>query len=77
MKTFNYTCVAFETVCEHFNLDPIAVSEALSNSDVSFGTNLDTLISMSRFSEILMDFDVIENHLRLPEQGDIAVSLGS
>jgi hypothetical protein len=77
MRTFTYTCVSLEEVSSEYGLDHFQVSEAISNSDVSFGTNDDTLISISRLSEILMDFDIIEKPLTLPEQGDIAVSLGS
>ena len=77
MRTFTITCVSLEEVTSEYGLDHFQVSEAISNSDVSFGTNDDTLISISRLSEILMDFDVIENHLPIPPEGDIFVSLGS
>ena len=58
METFNHTCIRLKDYCDHNNLDYADVMEMMCNSDVSFGTNYDTLISIPDLWDILDDNDV-------------------
>ena len=69
METFNVKCVTLADFCNENNLDYDEVFRILENSDVSFGTNDDTLVS-KRTMEIILGFPVV-----LPE--NTFVSLGS
>lgn len=72
MKSFTHECLAIADVCEHNKLDYDATMEAISNSDVSFGTNADTLIHGYWLNALLhmdLDFGDFDN--------DILISLGS
>lgn len=53
MESFNHECLALADVCEHNKLDYQYVMDALNNSDVSFGTNADTLITGEMLDAIL------------------------
>ncbi len=53
MKVFTYDCVTLADVCEQNTLDYGHVIEEISNSDISFGTNEDTLISKSMLEQVL------------------------
>lgn len=72
METFTYHCVDLMSVCVHNGLDYEDVMESVSNSDVSFGTNDDTLITLKTLENILgKDLD-LDN---LPDS--TMISLGS
>ena len=69
MKTFTIKCVTLETVCEFNKLDIEAVFERVSNSEISFGNNGDTLLTRAQLECILeckLDWDL----------QDIFISLG-
>jgi hypothetical protein len=79
MKSFTYTCLDILEVCQYNDLEYDRVMDAISNSDISYGTNADTLISVNQLESILedaliaidgLDFD---NH----DEDDILISLGS
>lgn len=68
MKTFQYTCVTIEDFCKYAGWDYNETMDALNSSQVSWGTNDDTLVSVSRLCYIVgkkVDFE------------DILVSLGA
>ena len=73
MKSFTYTCLDISEVCEHNRLDLGNVMDTICNSDVSFGTNADTLMTVGQLEHILeleLDWD---NH----DEDTILISLGS
>lgn len=53
MITYAHTYVTIMDVCQHNSLDFGDVMEEICHSDVSFGTNEDTMISQSMLEEIL------------------------
>ncbi len=53
MNTFTITCVRFVDFCGHLGVDADEARETISNSDISFGTNDDTLVSLARICRIL------------------------
>lgn len=57
MKSYSWEYLDLREVCEYNELDYGSVMEAISNSDVSFGTNTDTLISQETLQSILDDND--------------------
>ena len=72
MKSFNHECLTLFDVCEYNELDYDSVLEMISDSDVSFGTNADTLVHGYRLNAILnrdLSFDGFDD--------DILISLGS
>jgi hypothetical protein len=72
MKTFTIECVTLEAFCEFNKLDIEPVFEKVRNSDISFGTNDDTLISyytVCKMCGVIPLRDMMEN--------DLMVSLGS
>lgn len=72
MESFTHECLALFDVCEHNNLDYDSILSILSDSDVSFGTNADTLIHGYWLNAILardLDFGDFDD--------DILISLGS
>lgn len=72
MKSFTHECLALFDVCEHNKLDYDEVLDTISNSDVSFGTNADTLIHGYWLNALLhkdLDFGDFDNN--------ILISLGS
>lgn len=71
METFNYVCVTLEDFCEELGWDFESTNEALLNSDISWGTNDDTLVMPTTLANIC--------EKELPENFnyDIMVSLGS
>lgn len=72
MKVFIYDCVTLADVCEQNTLDYGHVIEEVCHSDVSFGTNEDTLISQSMLEDILelkLDFGGLDD--------SVLISLGS
>ena len=76
MKSYAWTYLDLREVCEHNNLNYSDVMDAICNSDVSFGTNTDTLISQETLQSILDDddFDII---LEFGKYDDtVVISLG-
>ena len=79
MKSFSYTCLDIRDVCEYNDLELDAVMTAICDSDISFGTNADTLISISQLETILEDAQIAidgldyNNH----DEDDILIRLGS
>ena len=72
MTPFTYTCVTLDDVCSINNLDYETVMDRLNASDVSFGTNDDTLITRKTLESILdshVDFGGLSD--------DVMISLGS
>ncbi len=71
MRTFNYVCVTLEDFCEELGWDFESTNDTLLNSDVSWGTNDDTLVMPTTLANIC--------EKQLPENfnHDIMVSLGS
>ncbi len=72
MTPFTYTCVTLADVCSTNNLDYETVMDRLNASDVSFGTNDDTLITRQTLESIL-DARVQFGDL----SDDVMISLGS
>lgn len=73
MKSFTYTCLSIGEVCKHNQLDIGGVMDEISASDISFGTNADTLMTVGQLEDILeleLDWD---NH----DEDTILISLGS
>lgn len=69
METFDIKCVTLADFCEHNHLDDDVVLREIEGSDVSFGTNDDTLVSKNTIEKILgISVDLPEN---------VFVSLGS
>lgn len=79
MIAHTYTYVLLEDVCEHNKLPYDTVMMAISESDISFGTNTDTLMTTSQLETILKDAHIAidgldyNNH----DEDDILISLGS
>lgn len=53
MKTFEHTCITFEDFCEEFGVDRHAAMYKVEQSDISFGTNSDTLVRTTEMCRIL------------------------
>lgn len=53
MKSFFRECVSIEQVCELNNLDIDEVLDSVSDSEISYGNNDDTLVKGSRLEDIL------------------------
>jgi hypothetical protein len=79
MKTFSYECVELAEFCEHNSLDYGAVIEAVNHSDISFGTNYDTLLAPAQLEAILEDADISIQDLSYDNYSPdrILISLGS
>ena len=77
MKSYTWEYLDLREVCEHNKLDYGSVMDAISNSDVSFGTNTDTLISQETLQSILddNDFDIILEFGKY--DNTVVISLGS
>jgi hypothetical protein len=77
MIVYSHNYVTLADVCRHNSLDYNEVVDAVSNSDISFGTNEDTLMSRSQLESIIDDnFDNVEldwNRL----DNSVLISLGS
>ena len=73
MKSFTYTCLSIADVCKHNSLDIGETMDEICASDISFGTNADTLITVNQLEDIIalkLDWD---NH----DEDTILISLGS
>jgi hypothetical protein len=77
MLVYSHNYVTLADVCKHNSLDYNEVLDAVSNSDISFGTNEDTLISRNQLQSIIDDnFDNVElDWNRLDDS--VLISLGS
>ena len=77
MKSYAWEYLDLQEVCDYNELDYDSVMEAISNSDVSFGTNTDTLISQETLQSILddNDFDIILEFGKY--DNTVVISLGS
>ncbi len=77
MKSYAWEYLDLREVCDYNELDYGDVMEAISNSDVSFGTNTDTLISQETLQSILddNDFDIVLEFGRY--DNTVVISLGS
>jgi hypothetical protein len=53
MIVYSHNYVTLADVCKHNSLDYVEVSDAVSNSDISFGTNEDTLMSRRQLQDII------------------------
>jgi hypothetical protein len=53
MNTFMITCVGLVDLCSELGIDAGEALLTLSESDISFGTNDDTLVSLARVCRIL------------------------
>ena len=53
MTVYSHNYVTLADVCKHNSLDYEEVSDAVSNSDISFGTNEDTLMSRRQLQDII------------------------
>jgi hypothetical protein len=77
MKSYAWTYLDLKDVCDYNEVDYGSVIEAISNSDICFGTNTDTLISQQQLQSILddNDFDIV---LQFGKYDDtVVISLGS
>lgn len=83
MISNTYKFLTLADVCEHNSLDYSEVIDAISNSDISFGTNYDTLITSTQLEDILENADIELDLGRLDfdnhddDGGYILISLGS
>ena len=77
MKSYAWEYLDLKEVCDYNELDYGNVMEAISNSDVCFGTNTDTLISQEMLQSILddNDFDIVLEFGRY--DNTVVISLGS
>ena len=53
MIVYSHNYVTLADVCRHNSLDYTEVLDAISNSDISFGTNEDTLMSRRQLQDII------------------------
>jgi len=80
MKTFSYECIELAEFCEHNSLNYSNVIEAVNNSDISFGTNYDTIISHTQLESILEDAGIAIDGLDYNNHdadGLVLIALGS
>ena len=78
MIIYSHNYVTIRDVCDHNQLDFSEVMDAISNSDVCFGTNFDTLISQDQLLSALDDYfdhQVILDFGKLDDT--VVISLGS
>ena len=77
MIVYSHNYVRLADVCQYNDLDYIEVLDAVSSSDISFGTNADTIMSRSQLQSIIDDhFDNVElDWDRLDDS--VLISLGS
>ena len=81
MHTFTYRYLKLKDVCDFNKLDYTDVIDAVSMSDVSFGTNYDTLITTTELQDILDDedgdFGVLQYNGHNESDDVLLISLGS
>lgn len=78
MILYSHNYVTLADVCKHNSLEYTEVMDAVSNSDVSFGTNEDTLVAQSTLQNILDNYFEDEVTLDWARFDDtVLISLGS
>ena len=77
MKSYAWTYLDLREVCDYNQLDYGDVMEAICHSDVSFGTNTDTLISQDTLQFILDDNDFGVDLDFAKYDNTVVISLGS
>lgn len=80
MRSYSYTYLTLKDVCKHNELDYSIVMDAICNSDISFGTNFDTLITSEDLDNILYNAEIVHNGLDYDEHDtdeQVVISLGS
>ena len=77
MKSYTWEYLDLREVCDYNQLDYGNVMDAISNSDVSFGTNTDTLISQETLQSILDDNDFNADLDFGEYDNTVVISLGS
>lgn len=80
------TLVSFEDFCDFIGIDDVEDARmAMQNSDVSFGTNDDTLVTPVNFMNEMIDAGlmteqerdgILEETNHIPGIGDLYISLG-
>jgi hypothetical protein len=76
-KLFNRVCISATDFCSLLGISHERFMEEVSQSEVSFGNNADTLITMERAGE-LIGIPEARIKCRIPKLGEgIYVSLGS
>lgn len=70
MKTFTITAVALEDFCNEYGLDEDSVHDVIMDSEVSYGHNDDTLITLGSLCGLL-EIDPKEGH-----DANLMISLG-
>lgn len=79
MIVYSHAHVRIADICNYNNLDVSKVMEAICESDVSFGSNFDTLVTQQQFQSILDNyFD--EESVNVDWNGlddSVLISLGS
>lgn len=78
MHAYTHQYLNWVDVINHNNLDREKVNDALLNSDVSYGTNGDTLITKETFENILYNAGIIKGDLDYDgfEGDEFMISLG-
>ena len=81
MHTFTYRYLKLKDVCEFNNLNYADIIDTISMSDISFGTNYDTLITSDQLEDILEDFEILVDNIDydIHDESDdvLLISLGS
>jgi hypothetical protein len=78
MIVYSHNYVTLADVCRHNGLDYTEVLDAVSNSDISFGTNEDTLMSRNQLQTIIDNYLEEEVDLDWAKLDDsVLISLGS
>lgn len=80
MRSYSYTYLTLKDVCKHNELDYSAVMDAICDSDFSFGTNYDTLITSKDLDNILYNAEIINDGLdydKHDKDEKVLISLGS
>lgn len=78
MIVYSHNYVTLADVCKHNSLDYVEVLDAVSNSDISFGTNEDTLMSRRQLQDIIDSY--LEETVDLDWEkldDSVLISLGS
>lgn len=77
MKSYTWEYLDLREVCNYNQLDYGDVMDAIGNSNVSFGTNTDTLISQETLQSILDDNDFGIELDFAKYDNTVVISLGS
>jgi hypothetical protein len=76
MLVYNYNYVTLKSVCDFNELDFYEVTQAVCESDVSFGTNYDTMISRTQLEDIVLEW--LDKELQWGDLNEqTLISLGS